>query len=169
MKKMLVMLVIALVALMGNASAAGAEFSDIAGNLLPDTIVQQVGTPYDYSLKFTGFSNENVTIAVNAASTSSGVTVDLAKTELGILPSDPYVEPNVVTITIDEGAVQGQEFAVTIDVYRDELPEEPAYQAQFRAAASKDFSASIPEFPTVALPVAAILGLAFFMQRRKEE
>ena len=27
----------------------------------------------------------------------------------------------------------------------------------------------IPEFPTVALPVAAILGLAFFMQRRKEE
>ena len=27
----------------------------------------------------------------------------------------------------------------------------------------------IPEFPTLALPVAAILGLAFFMQRRKEE
>ena len=26
----------------------------------------------------------------------------------------------------------------------------------------------IPEFPTIALPVAAILGLAFFMQRRKE-
>nr|WP_305891116.1 PEF-CTERM sorting domain-containing protein [Methanolobus chelungpuianus] len=26
-----------------------------------------------------------------------------------------------------------------------------------------------PEFPTVALPVAAILGLAFLMQRRKEE
>jgi len=26
----------------------------------------------------------------------------------------------------------------------------------------------IPEFPTVALPIAAILGLAFFMQRRKE-
>ncbi|AFV22866.1 hypothetical protein Mpsy_0657 [Methanolobus psychrophilus R15] len=26
----------------------------------------------------------------------------------------------------------------------------------------------IPEFPTLALPVAAILGLAFFMQRRKE-
>jgi hypothetical protein len=28
---------------------------------------------------------------------------------------------------------------------------------------------AIPEFPTVALPIAAILGLAFFMQRRKEE
>lgn len=26
----------------------------------------------------------------------------------------------------------------------------------------------IPEFPTVALPIAAILGLAFFFQRRKE-
>lgn len=26
----------------------------------------------------------------------------------------------------------------------------------------------IPEFPTLALPIAAILGLAFFMQRRKE-
>jgi hypothetical protein len=28
--------------------------------------------------------------------------------------------------------------------------------------------AEIPEFPTIALPVAAIIGLAFFMQRRKE-
>lgn len=28
--------------------------------------------------------------------------------------------------------------------------------------------AEVPEFPTVALPIAAILGLAFFMQRRKE-
>jgi hypothetical protein len=28
---------------------------------------------------------------------------------------------------------------------------------------------AIPEFPTIALPVAAIIGLAFFMQRRKEE
>ncbi|WP_406661890.1 PEF-CTERM sorting domain-containing protein [Methanolobus sp. ZRKC3] len=26
----------------------------------------------------------------------------------------------------------------------------------------------IPEFPTIAIPVAAILGLAFFFQRRKE-
>ena len=41
----------------------------------------------------------------------------------------------------------------------------------------KDFTATItkcpedvpiPEFPTLALPIAAILGLAFFMQRRKE-
>jgi hypothetical protein len=28
---------------------------------------------------------------------------------------------------------------------------------------------AIPEFPTIALPVAAILGLAFYFQRRKEE
>ncbi|MHC1576048.1 MAG: PEF-CTERM sorting domain-containing protein, partial [Methanosarcinaceae archaeon] len=27
----------------------------------------------------------------------------------------------------------------------------------------------IPEFPTVALPIAAILGLAFFFQRRRNE
>lgn len=30
-------------------------------------------------------------------------------------------------------------------------------------------SFDIPEFPTVALPIAAILGLAFFFQRRREE
>ena len=30
-------------------------------------------------------------------------------------------------------------------------------------------SANIPEFPTIALPVAAILGLAFIFQRRREE
>jgi hypothetical protein len=168
MKKILVMTIIALVALTGYASAAGAEFSDIAGTLLPDTIVQQVGTPYDYSLKLTGFTGENVTIAVNTGSTSSGLTVDLAQTELGVIPSDPYVEQNVITITIDQGATQGEEFAATIDIYRDgEVT--PGYQAQFRAAASKDFSASIPEFPTIALPVAAIIGLAFFMQRRKDE
>ena len=28
---------------------------------------------------------------------------------------------------------------------------------------------TVPEFPTIALPVAAILGLAFFFQRRREE
>jgi hypothetical protein len=31
-----------------------------------------------------------------------------------------------------------------------------------------DTQEEIPEFPTVALPIAAILGLAFFFQRRKE-
>ncbi|WP_369076076.1 PEF-CTERM sorting domain-containing protein [Methanolobus sediminis] len=29
-------------------------------------------------------------------------------------------------------------------------------------------SVEIPEFPTIAIPVAAIIGLAFFMQRRKD-
>ena len=31
------------------------------------------------------------------------------------------------------------------------------------------FASNVPEFPTIALPVAAILGLAFIFQRRKEE
>ncbi|WP_407356129.1 DUF4350 domain-containing protein [Methanolobus sp. WCC5] len=32
-----------------------------------------------------------------------------------------------------------------------------------------DENQSIPEFPTIALPMAAIIGLAFFLQRRKEK
>ena len=34
---------------------------------------------------------------------------------------------------------------------------------------SANVNVSVPEFPTIALPVAAILGLAFIFQRRKEE
>ena len=37
-----------------------------------------------------------------------------------------------------------------------------------RGSATSDTTA-VPEFPTIALPVAAILGLAFFFQRRREE
>jgi hypothetical protein len=57
------------------------------------------------------------------------------------------------TSTSASGLIEGQipvigEFTATIK----ECPEDVA----------------IPEFPTLALPIAAILGLAFFMQRRKE-
>ncbi|MCQ6962310.1 PEF-CTERM sorting domain-containing protein [Methanolobus chelungpuianus] len=38
-----------------------------------------------------------------------------------------------------------------------------------KATSTTNVESEIPEFPTIALPVAAILGLAFFMQRRKEE
>ncbi len=38
----------------------------------------------------------------------------------------------------------------------------------FRGSATSDTTA-VPEFPTIALPVAAIIGLAFILQRRNEE
>ncbi len=50
-----------------------------------------------------------------------------------------------------------------------ELPDQPENPDQPEQPDQPENPQEIPEFPTVALPVAAILGLAFFMQRRKEE
>lgn len=39
----------------------------------------------------------------------------------------------------------------------------------FEFSAKDSFGAAIPEFPTVALPVAAVIGLVFFFQHRKKK
>ncbi len=64
----------------------------------------------------------------------------------------------VITITNTAG-IEGASYLITISA--------GATGVEFGGAASRHVD-SIPEFPTVALPVAAILGLVFIFGRKKE-
>ncbi|SFM57078.1 PEF-CTERM sorting domain-containing protein [Methanolobus profundi] len=171
MKKLLTILLIALVALVGTASANyGADLADSSGVVLPNTVTQMVGTPVDYSIILTDFTGETVYYKVGFNDT--GLTMDILK-QGTYVSSNPFTDYDIVRVTVEQGAAQGDSFSGRIDVYR----EDPDANVQavaiasipFWASASQNFNAQIPEFPTIALPVAAIIGLAFFMQRRKEE
>jgi hypothetical protein len=171
MKKLLIMTIVALVALMGIASASyGADFVDDSGVILPTTITQQVGTPVEYNVMLEDFSGETVyyTIGFN----STGLDIEILK-QGTVVTTDSFIVEDLVRATILSGAQQGDTFSARIDVWREDPTLNPdavqAGEINFWASASQTFNAQIPEFPTIALPVAAIIGLAFFMQRRKEE
>ena len=71
-------------------------------------------------------------------------------------PQDITMKVRAVNAPVD---ALGSEYILT--VMADDLP---GWTASATTATT-----TIPEFPTIALPIAAILGLAFIFQRRKEE
>jgi hypothetical protein len=160
--KRLILVLLALAMLAGNASAYG--ITD------PADITLGLGQSYDYSVTVLNsvgadqkFSVEIVDAGLNDASAYFNLEIDGVPTAFGdaVAWTGPGSKTFNVKIT-NVNAPNGQ------------------YQAQFNnmdnaegkiadiALITSNITA-IPEFPTVALPVAAILGLAFFMQRRKEE
>ncbi|NPE31123.1 PEF-CTERM sorting domain-containing protein [Methanococcoides sp. SA1] len=72
--------------------------------------------------------------------------------------SNPYTDIGAITISIDSNAPIDGEYEIRIQAGGTTVE---------TAVASRTIE--VPEFPTIALPVAAIIGLAFFLQRRKEE
>lgn len=169
MKKMILATLVALVMLSGVASAYNAAIWNEAGtdtapnplylkpgdsltlsyhvqNLAPNAVGVEID--YDYTV-----------VALSPGAQVSDITVTLPAT---FTPADVIdTDVGVINIALDGAAPVGEEYRVTIKA-GDELVD-----IDF-GSASRNVT-SIPEFPTVALPVAAILGLAFFMQRRKEE
>ena len=75
--------------------------------------------------------------------------------------SDPYTDTRSIAITLNASTPIGASFIVTIGAGGQNT------NLEFDTA-SRTVN-SVPEFPTIALPVAAILGLAFIFQRRREE
>ena len=66
----------------------------------------------------------------------------------------------------DDSTQNGNEYDICFEIYDTDATMIGSVAA--RGSATSDISA-VPEFPTIALPVAAILGLAFIFQRRREE
>ncbi|TQD27679.1 PEF-CTERM sorting domain-containing protein [Methanolobus vulcani] len=181
MKKIITLLVIlTLVAITGTASAGqSADFTDDQGVLLPKFITLDVGVPSDYSIRLFQYNDTRVKYNVTYASPGLDVTLDHEYVEkaidnINIAGVDYFLDVDLVTVNITDS----QEVAVTKDGYSavvlaQQVDEQGnvIYQdtLKLEASASQAFNARIPEFPTIALPVAAIIGLAFFMQRRKEE
>ncbi|WP_094226453.1 PEF-CTERM sorting domain-containing protein [Methanolobus psychrotolerans] len=170
MKKLITIAIIALIALVGTASAGlthGADIWNALGNAPADNPLQlKPGQTIILSYQATNLVNpsgsEAYTYAARALSggLDSDVTIvfdhDFAPTT-----SPTYTDVGVIALTLDEGVLNGATYEVTIQV----ADNDPVF---IYGQASRELTA-IPEFPTIALPVAAILGLAFFMQRRKEE
>ena len=68
-------------------------------------------------------------------------------------------ESDTIDVNIRSNGVDSRKYNIA---YED-------WGAGFDHVAENSKAANIPEFPTIALPVAAFLGLAFIFQRRREE
>jgi hypothetical protein len=168
MKKLIIIAIIAFIAMAGPASAYNAAIWDQAGTATaPNPIVIHPGETLTFSYHAQNFPAANQVLpyftdvqAVSGGAAASDMTVVVSKTNMEPGTADPYTDVGVISIKLDANAPMTGQWRVTIGAGQDA-------KTLDIGSASRNFL--IPEFPTIALPVAAILGLAFFFQRRKEE
>jgi hypothetical protein len=167
MKKILI--AIAVIALFtGTAAAYDANIWNAAGTVAaPNPITIQPGQTLTFSYNGVNFAADNQVlpyysdvVAVGGGAVDTDMTVTISKTNFEPGTADPYTDVGVIQISLDENAPKTGQWRVTIGAGEDAITKDVG-------SAARNFL--IPEFPTIALPVAAIIGLAFFMQRRKEE
>ena len=170
MKKQLIIALIALVAMIGTASAGLTHGADIwnadgtapASNPLKLVPGQTLTLSYQATNLVNPSGSEAYTYQARALTggSDSDITIAFAH-DFEPTTSPTYTDVGVISLTLASNAPIDATYEVTIQV-ADNAP------VFIYGQASRELT-SIPEFPTIALPVAAIIGLAFFMQRRKEE
>lgn len=168
MKKILLAVFMVLIAFTGTVAAYDANIWNEAGTeAAPNPIVIQPGDTLVFSYHGVNFAADEQTLpyfsdvqAVGGGAAASDMTVNITKTNFEPGLNDPATDVAVIEITLDENAPRTGQWRVTVGAGEDA-------QTLDVGSAARNFL--IPEFPTIALPIAAILGLAFFMQRRKEE
>ncbi len=167
-----------ILSLAGSAMAQNAILLDENGNpsdnpleLLPESTTD-FGI-FIYNLDSTEFHTYPYVVSVTTFNSSSNlydipadsneITAVLLKTSVDIASlvndNNEVTDLNVVRVHLTGNAPVGDNYKVTVIVG-------PSSISQIVSASS--VIASVPEFPTVALPVAAILGLVFIFGRKKE-
>ncbi|WP_292461394.1 PEF-CTERM sorting domain-containing protein [Methanolobus sp.] len=187
MKKMniLIMLAVLLLAMTQTASAVTAltEFEDgcycvnLAGEyelaLIPASAsVQMLSVPTTYYIEVDAKvckSGEDITVTIIDSNPAVEITnlniISLYKENIVLNASGVcemgYQFEGMMTLVGD-----GEQYTSTsaTGLIAGQIP----VIGEFAATIEECNVEEIPEFPTIVLPVAAILGLAFFMQRRKE-
>lgn len=144
----------------GNATASGGGGSDYELVLTPSTDANPVGTQHTVTatVKYAGGS-----ILVN----SGGVENVNVKFEV---ISGPHVGQNGTGLTDVNGIATWSYEGTTVGVDRIQAISSDGSTAPSNVV-TKEWTSDqteIPEFPTIALPIIAVLGLAFFFQRRKD-
>ncbi|MDI3487126.1 MAG: hypothetical protein PWQ50_2346 [Methanolobus sp.] len=174
--KKLVMCLVVLLAMAGTASAYQAVLYDADGNAVASNPIymepgDSVALSYYASSileeeqgEFFEYTVEEISVRAGspAEADPSDITIefDTAYDPDGFIPNgSEYMDEGVIIVSMDEDAPVGARYYIEIGAGGEEL--------EFQTA-SRTIEA-IPEFPTIALPVAAIIGLAFFIQRRKQE
>jgi hypothetical protein len=172
-------LLVLLIAFAGTASAYSLTFVDESGAPIPADIVLRPGDSITVYVKLTEisvadtgktFSYSNSSVVKIMGSTGTAAYNDIVITTPATLTTNPvvggsYIDPNPTIIEIMSNA-PGDATIYQVDIG---VGTGYAVGDVGVTSGSRDITSEIPEFPTIALPVAAILGLAFFMQRRKEE
>jgi len=168
MKRILIATLVVLMALTGTVAAYDANIWNAAGTAAVDNpIVIHPGETLTFSYTGANFAADNQVLpyytdvqAVSGGAADSDMTVVVSKVNFEPGTADPATDVAVIQVTLDANAPVTGQWRVTVGAGEDVTSLDVG-------SAARNFL--IPEFPTVALPVAAILGLAFFMQRRKEE
>jgi hypothetical protein len=164
--KILLYLIVAIIATSGTAMGYEADLWDEAGtSSLPHTVIIQPGESLVMSYHMEGIANLNEPLiyeyAVSVRS-GSGSPNDIEITyPHDVIPtSDPFVDVGNITITKNANAPMDT-------VYTIQIKAGPQGAGAVIDTASR--TNEVPEFPIIALPVATIIGLAFFLRRRKGE
>ena len=177
--KKIILIVIALMAMIGTAAAmpATADIAKDTFNIGGGNIDTSTVRIFDIDYPTYGSpQTRHITAVTSNADSSLQVRIydpsDLTKDTGWISTNDPSLSagftylattPSEYTYNIEvKGTVVG-----SITVY-DNIGTAFDYMGGCDKA-NVSRGANIPEFPTIALPVAAILGLAFIFQRRREE
>jgi hypothetical protein len=163
--KRLIIVLLALAMLVGNASAYGTNIvSNTNGLELDPSIPLTLGSITPYGISITGMGTATGTLTMSVTSNSPDLVVNQKKNTAPF--NGDMVVYDVFDLTLSENAKVGDTYTVTLTTNANGLYNQRVIDL---TAVGQQHYEAIPEFPTIALPVAAILGLAFFMQRRKEE
>jgi uncharacterized membrane protein len=154
MKTKLLVLAMILISLVGAASAAHSISAD------PSSATIDVGEEQIYIVTISAVPNTAIlnTFSVNGA--------DDFEVEIDGVPTTSvswnWAGPQVFEVKVKNLNAPNGDYVLTFENAN-------GINTQALRALVQVNVTAIPEFPTIALPIAAILGLAFFMQRRKEE
>lgn len=186
MKKLILLLVSGILIL----SLSGSAFADPAGSDLQysdGTPISMITLPpgssitvnYQISGLLPGAENDvwtydspivNLVPPIQPGATINDILVEFPKgasftpvsvpQDPNVVGSDPYVHVGGIKVT-NVNAVEGQQYEL-------EISSQSSGQTANVDKAKLYEQVGVPEFPTVALPVAAILGLVFVFGRKKE-
>ena len=179
MKKIVttILVAIALIAMMGTAAANPSRV-----DIVPGDDSNPLYHPLDGSI-------QSYPVLINEMVVSTSTTTRYIEIWNAGLTSITLTGPGGVSLTAGPGTSASQTWIVpadtasqtfTLDVKASSSGAVTIVNnlgttlATGAAIATSDFGAGsnsfdVPEFPTIALPIAAILGLAFIFQRRREE
>ena len=161
------LLIVGLVGMIGTAAAYNLRAYDAAGTAPADNPLELLpGETIVLSLYMESMANDydtfpiTTTVSSIAGSNTADVTVSL---DTGVLTpggSDPHIQVGEVTIVLSPSAPVGAQYNIAISA--------PGAITMDLGLTSRNVN-SIPEFPTVALPIAAVLGLMFIISSRKKK
>ena len=154
MKKMIKILIVAMIVAIATTSTAMA----ITFDGIPNEVTLDTGESQTFTVTISGTSGGSQTFNVNDA---DQFTVKINGSTASTMAWSGTSGQFDVEIINDQGAPNG--------VYIIEYEDIDAGASVSVTHTIQVIITAIPEFPTIALPVAAILGLAFIFQRRRGE